>query len=283
MYLNLENDNHSLIFPAQKKINKNLSFTEETILSESGDSSENGKIELLKKDGKITEYESFPSFSNSIKNTFSSITTSDKTAELRPDHLNLTFTEKISSFFGILSNDQKNLNNPKKNFVIIVNENANENENENKVDGDGERDLGRNEDEINNNSEKENSSSRNGIHENNGNCKKNGAADLVDENSNKFTEKNRIEHNKRTLNLDKKQIQAISRFYAHSRIQAPFGENVILSLPPFMENYKKHFVIFLLTTFSLIILLTITMSIWNAIVPENDDISLVSAEYVWSH
>ena len=281
MNLNLENDNQNLLFPTPKGINKNSSFTDEITLSESRDSSENGKIELLKKDGKITEYESFPSFSNSVKNTFSSITTSDKTAEIRPDYSNLTVIEKISNFFGIWKTEKRNLEIRKKNFVIIVNENVNENEN--KIGDDGERDDNGNEDETSNISGKENSSIKNGNHQNNGNYEKNGKTESVYGDKYKITEKNRIEHNKKTLNLDKKQIQAISRFYAHSRIQEPYSENVILSLPSFIEKYKKEFVLFMLTTFSLIILLTITMSIWNAIVPENDDIALVSAEFVWSH
>ena len=336
MDLDLDSSNGILIYPTAKTTIENSNktcFSHEIFSFEKNEIADESQREIFKKEDvkQITEYESFPSFANSVKNTFSSITISDKFEEVKTDCHNLTILEKLKSFFIIFENDKKDLKAPKNIFTTIMNENddvdkrkekkkeeENENEKEKEngmengieIENENEKEIKKKKDDDNDddddNSEgnandrgyvkdkdcnEDRNDDRNEIlfpcysddfYQNNGNYGIN-----VNKNSqidrNKISEKNRIEYNKRILNLDKKQIDAISRFYAHYRIQEPYNENVIQSLPNSIEKYKFSLVLFLLASFSIIIVLTIIMTIWNAIIPETDDIPLVSADYIWSH
>ena len=94
--------------------------------------------------------------------------------------------------------------------------------------------------------------------------------DFSDNNVDNSDEKVRIIHNLRVLDLTKNKLDAISRFALHCKVQKPYSENVILCLPQYFEKYKKLIVTIMLVLFSSIILLTIVMTISESVSQDSD-------------
>ena len=326
-HLKLNFDDENLIFPINTDSNGKTVFSSENEIYQNYEkihSDDNCDIEMLKNEkGKITEYESFPSFTNSLNDGFSA-SNLEKKSEIRKgdDFRVLSFLERISvnisnfnitnslNFFSdIEKNDNinNNNNNSSNSTINLLKINENENENENKNNSDKNKNENGNDGNSNNgngnngNSVPSSPTVKNGIYHrieeieekteiNNftdytkqtQNNTQNNLENKILENR-KNVEKSRIERNKKTLNLSKNQIDAISRFYGHTRIQEPYSENIIQTLPEFLQKYKKYFVIFMLISFTLVIFLTILMTLRNALIPETDDNPLIETEFVWSH
>jgi hypothetical protein len=248
---------------------------------------ESGSIEL--KRNEIIKYESFPTISTN-NDGFSS-SNLDKIDEQNKDAFQVaTIVEKISSSFSYISTKgfgqffKKIGNGENSNYDGHVGVDGRNGINDSSEESPN-FPIRRNDQNQNQNENRENNEDNKKKSYKNTN-KKNGKMN----NENKvMTENDRILHNIRILNLTEKQLDAISRFSSHCRIQEPYNDNVIPCLPKTLEKFKKFIVIFMLSSFSLIILLTIVMTVLDAIKPETDDIPenwnkvILSPEYDFSH
>ena len=183
-HLKLNFDDENLIFPINTDSNGKTVFSSENNNNENYQnyenihSDDNCDIEMLKNEkDKITEYESFPSFTNSLNDGFSA-SNLEKKSEIRKgdDFRVLSFLERISvnisnfnitnslNFFNdIEKNDNiNNFNNNSSNSTINLLK-INENENENNSD------KNKNENENDGNGNNGNSNNGNGNNGNNGN------------------------------------------------------------------------------------------------------------------
>ena len=196
----------------------------------------------FKKEGEITKYESFPSFYNSFNSDGFSSSNLEAAEDSKIGRGTFFVLEEINATLSY-----SNLKNKYQKFMNIKNSPEKENENEN------EREYG-----------------------------SSNSSPILDETSNKDiscgfdfpknneSENERIKHNLRILGLNKKRCDAISRFSYHCRIQKPYNENTILCIPKLLEKHKRQIVFFMLGAFTFIILLTIVMTIANAITPDGD-------------
>lgn len=252
-----ELDAASFNFTEQELKNQNLIFTSfdnmKIKIKMNGNNIGNGEKEFrtnkngFKKEGEITKYESFPSFSNSFNYDGFSNSNLDVPEDSRNNRGTFFGLEDINTTLSF-----SNLKNRYEKFMRIKNNPDKENENENEIENENEREYG-----------SSNSSPNLDEISDNNNC--GFEFSKINESENE-----RIKHNLRILGLNKKRCDAISRFSYHCRIQKPYNENTILCLPKILEKYKRPIVIFMLFAFSFIIILTIVMTIFDAIIPDDD-------------
>ena len=227
-----------------------------------------------------TNYESFPSSTNSIVELLSnSVHEND---EKRNDEFrNPSILDRFSSAFSFSTSTEKATNFTKISTIEIDNKNGVEmkdNENENgrknrsilgvkyndkmkKCKEDYENKLY--DYIVGNEKQKIKNLKFNSVQKNINN-------DFSDNNVDNSDEKVRIVHNLRVLDLTKNKLDAISRFALHCKVQKPYSENVILCLPQYFEKYKKLIVTIMLVLFSSIILLTIVMTISESVSQDSD-------------
>ena len=312
-YLNLNNEKNDLIFTYsddnKRKINENNynkniyennydnNNNNNNNNSNNNINNNNGDIELKKNE--ILKYESFPNLSknnNSNNDGFSS-TNLDQINEQNNDNFHVSsIMEKISTTFSYIGTKGLNQYFKKLNNGENINYDGNTGVNgRNGIIDSNEESPNliqiRKSNEIDNNNDNKNDNENNIINKNEkkgykNTNKKNGN---INSENKIMTENDRILHNIKILNLSERQLDAISRFSSHCRIQEPYNDNVISCLPKSLEKFKKYIVMFMLSVFTLIILLTIIMTVLDAIMPESDDIPdnwnkvIISPEYDFSH
>jgi hypothetical protein len=96
----------------------------------------------------------------------------------------------------------------------------------------------------------------------------------------RINDKVHIDNNIKKLNLNDIQIKAIKRYALHIKIQPPYKTFNIYPLAKYLILYKHFIVIIMLCTFTLIILSTIIMSIYQVFSP---DIDLQGSINIYSH
>ena len=283
---------------------ENLIFTDFSSTKRKSEYSENrNESNYIGDNSEITNYESFPSSTNSLVEQVSN-SVNENNGKRNSEFQNPSFLEKLSSTFSYFSTKKSASNFTKISTIEIENKNGVEmkdNESENgrqnrsilggkyndkmkKFREDYENKLydyiiGKKNQKINNlnliNVRKksnndlldENINNNNDSNDNNDNSNNNDI-NSVD----KSNEKVRIIHNLRVLDLNKNKLDAISRFALHCKIQKPYGENIILCLPQYFEKYKKLIVSLMIVFFSLIILLTIVMIVSESIIQDSEDV-----------
>lgn len=261
---------------------KNLIFTDLRSAKLKSEYSEKTKENsIYGNNAETTNYESFPSSTNSIVELLSN-SVHEKNDEKRNDEFrNPSFLDSFSSTFSFFTSPKRATNFSKISTIEIDNKNVVEMK-------DNEIENGRKNRSIlgikyNDKMKKCKEEYENKLYDyivgnekqiiknlKFNSVKKNVNSDFSDNNVDNSDEKVRIIHNLRVLDLTKNKLDAISRFALHCKVQKPYSENVILCLPQYFEKYKKLIVTMMLVLFSSIILLTIVMTISESVFQDSD-------------